>query len=96
MNYFLIKERAYRELTQKLQEVTNKAGALVSRMEPPASPQWLDSRLVCRALNISKRTLQYYRESGKLPFSFIGGKVFFHVPDIVRVLEANKNNPEKP
>ena len=39
---------------------------------PPKTEQWLDNEAVCRRLGISKRTLQSYRDTGKIPFSIMG------------------------
>ena len=46
----------------------------------------MDAQEVCLALNISKRTLQSYREYGIIPCSFIGGKYMYKESDLVRVL----------
>jgi len=46
----------------------------------------MDAHEVCLALNISKRTLQSYREYGIIPCSFIGGKYMYKESDLVRVL----------
>ncbi|MDD4555374.1 MAG: helix-turn-helix domain-containing protein [Bacteroidales bacterium] len=43
---------------------------------------WLDHQDICKMLNISKRTLDHYRELGLIPFSKIGGKVFYRESDI--------------
>ena len=41
---------------------------------------------VCLALNISKRSLQSYRDYGIIPCSFIGGKYMYKESDLVRIL----------
>lgn len=56
---------------------------------------WMDSADVCRALGISKRTLQTWRNNGKIPFSMLGGKVYFHEDDIDRLLLKGEK-PRKP
>ncbi|NDV67707.1 DNA-binding protein [Dysgonomonas sp. 25] len=38
-------------------------------------------------LGISKRTLQTWRNNGKIPFSMLGGKVYFHQSDIETQLQ---------
>ncbi|WP_289299983.1 helix-turn-helix domain-containing protein [Xylanibacter muris] len=45
----------------------------------------MDNAEVCRQLHISKRTLQYLRNSGKLPYSTLGNKCYYK-PEDVRVL----------
>ncbi len=46
-------------------------------------------------LNLSKRALQTYRANGKIPFSMLGGKVYFRSEDIDVMLKAgfqHRNN----
>ena len=45
---------------------------------------------VCRILNISKRTLQHYRDSSVLPFIQIGHKCYYKREDVEALL-ANSN-----
>ncbi|WP_280646999.1 MULTISPECIES: helix-turn-helix domain-containing protein [unclassified Dysgonomonas] len=48
----------------------------------------MDSADVCRALGISKRTLQTWRNNGKTPYAMLGGKVYFKESDINGLLQA--------
>ncbi|MFV0398365.1 MAG: helix-turn-helix domain-containing protein [Bacteroidales bacterium] len=48
----------------------------------------MDSADVCRRLGVSKRTLQTWRNNGKIPFSMLGGKVYFHQSDIDTLLQS--------
>ena len=54
----------------------------------------MDSADVCRVLNITKRTLQSYRDKGILPYTRIGGKFFYRESDLADYLERRtvKNN----
>ncbi len=45
---------------------------------------------VCQILNISKRTLQHYRDSSVLPFIQIGHKCYYKREDVEALL-ANSN-----
>lgn len=51
--------------------------------------EWLDSQEVIEYLNISKRSLQQYRDDGVLPFSRIEGKLFYKRADILKILSKN-------
>ena len=53
--------------------------------------EWLDNGDVCRLLNVSKRTLQTYRDTGKLPFSQINHKVFYKQKDVETFLNERKS-----
>lgn len=56
---------------------------------PPETDEWLDNEAVCRRLGISKRTLQSYRDTDKIPFSIIGHKCYYKESDIAELLNAN-------
>ena len=56
---------------------------------PPETDEWLDNEAVCKRLGISKRTLQSYRDTGKIPFSMIGHKCYYKESDITELLNAN-------
>lgn len=49
---------------------------------------WMDSADVCRTLGISKRTLQTWRNNGKIPYTMLGGKVYFKESDINELLQV--------
>jgi hypothetical protein len=57
--------------------------------------KWLDNEDVCRILNISKRTLQSYRDNGCLPYYRIRKKIYYKKEDIDRILEMGKNFKKK-
>jgi len=83
---------------EDLYELMNKIDRLIKMLEaldhtnmnPEAPFGWLDSPDVMKLLKISSRTLQSYRDNGILPFSKIGGKVFFKRSDIEEILEKNR------
>lgn len=52
--------------------------------------KWLDNQDVCKILNISKRTLQTYRDNGTLPFSQINHKMFYRAEDVEQVINNLK------
>ena len=51
--------------------------------------EWLTNREVMGFLGLSKATLQRYRTSGRLPYSKIGGNIYYRYHDLVAVLEDN-------
>ncbi|KAA6319392.1 hypothetical protein EZS27_030706 [termite gut metagenome] len=52
--------------------------------------KWLDNQEVCMILNISKRTLQTYRDNGTLPYSQINHKIYYKPEDVERVMKQLK------
>lgn len=52
----------------------------------------LKSHQVQRMLAISPGTLQNLRVNGTLPYSKIGGVIFYDKKEILRIIEENKRN----
>lgn len=68
-------------LLEKLNQIYNKENLNINKI-------WLDAQDVCLALNISKRQLQTYRNSGRLPYTKIGKKYFYNKTDIEQLIKT--------
>ncbi|PHR48022.1 MAG: DNA-binding protein [Fluviicola sp.] len=60
------------------------------REEKPVQKKWLKSPQVRKMLNISPGTLQNLRQNGTLPYSKMGGSIYYAYEDIIKVLKENK------
>lgn len=54
------------------------------------SKKWLKSHEVKKLLGVSSGKLQHMRVSGSLPFTKIGGMIFYDYEDIRKMLEENQ------
>jgi predicted DNA-binding transcriptional regulator AlpA len=79
------------ELYQLLQTV--KEEIIDSKPQPDKETVWLKSHQVERLLGISTGTLQNLRVNGTIPYSKIGGIIFYDKEEIKKVMEDNKRNP---
>ncbi len=59
-----------------------------------APKQWLRSSEIRKLLKISPGTLQNLRVNGTLPYTKIGGVIYYAYEDILRMIEVNKFNNE--
>jgi len=84
-------EEFYRRLVEKMDNINKKLDGRINTKQ--LSEIWLDIQEVCQLLKISKRTLQSYRDNGILPFSQIGGKIYFRANDIEEHLHRHYNKP---
>ena len=50
---------------------------------------YLSGEEVCKALRITKRTLQQYRDDGVIPFVALPGKMLYRESDLFALLEKN-------
>ena len=55
-------------------------------------PQWLKSKEVMKMLGLSSSGLQNLRIQGTIPFSKLGGQIYYNYDDISRILETNMRN----
>lgn len=89
MNNLLIEERAWANLQAYAHQLTDAIRRLDHHFNPAAESGWIDNTEVCRLLHISKRTLQYLRASGKLPYSTLGNKCYYKPEDVKALLGNN-------
>lgn len=75
-----------KELIEELKNV------LAQRHTTPAR-RWLKSHEVRRLLTISPGTLQNLRVNGSLPFTKIGGVIYYDYEDIQNMLQEHKQKP---
>jgi len=59
---------------------------------PADQKEWLKSADVMLMLNCSSGTLQNLRVKGTLPYSKMGGTIYYARKDVLKVLENNKRN----
>ena len=52
--------------------------------------RFMTDKEVSKQLHISRRTLQDYRNNGKLPYYHFGGKVLYREDDIQSILAENR------
>ncbi len=71
------------------QELLTKLREFVSTLQPP---KWLKSPQVRKLLGVSPGSLQNLRVNGTLPYTKIGGVIYYAYEDILRVMEENKRN----
>ncbi len=91
MKFTAIDTSAWEELKKSIEKL-----ALCVREQfgtKPELPDLLHNGDVCRILNISKRTLQHYRDTSVLPFIQIGHKCYYKREDVKALLA--KSNPHK-
>lgn len=63
--------------------------ALKNRTPHLNGEKFLSNRDVCRILHISSRTLQDWRDTSKIPFIQIKGKILYKQSEVLKWLEKN-------
>ncbi len=89
MKLIIIDRKAWEQHCSSFADFIHRIERLIGC--PPETEEWLDNEAVCRRLGISKRTLQHYRDTGKIPFSMIRHKCYYKESDITEILNAKKD-----
>ena len=71
-------------------ELINDIKGLLKELKGQPNKKWLKSYEVRELLNISPGTLQNLRINGTLPYTKIGGVMYYDYADIQNMLQANK------
>lgn len=64
--------------------------ALKNRTPHLNGEKFLSNRDICQMLQVSSRTLQDWRNTGKIPFIQIKGKILYKQSEALRWLEQNR------
>lgn len=91
MEIISIEKKTFEEMISKFDSLIAKAEALFLEDKDRRASEWLDSQDVCILLNISQRTLQTLRDSGRLAYSQINHKTYYLPEDVERMLSVVKN-----
>ena len=75
------------ELSGLIQDSVSRGLAEIIAQQ--SEKDWLTNKEAQEYLGLSRPTLQRYRSSGKLPFSKVGGNIYYRREDIEKLLEDN-------
>ena len=91
MNIITIEEQTFKQVCGRCSGFASQVERICK--ENTRQPdEWLSGREVCALLGISIRSLQNYRDSGKLGYSQIGNKLYYKSADIERlIVECTEN-----
>ncbi len=74
-----------------IDEVAENLGIGIELLSSPAATheRYLNNHQVCEMLHLSQRTLQDYRDKGRIAFYKLEGKILYKLSDIEKMLENN-------
>ena len=97
MEVVTIEKRTFLYICERFTEFAKRIESLYSTHTQKVE-NWLNSQEVCLLLGFSKRTLQYYRSSGRLAYSQIGSKIYYKSADIEKIIsncEIKNQSPKQ-
>ncbi|MFB5946374.1 helix-turn-helix domain-containing protein [Albibacterium profundi] len=75
-------------------EMLNEIKQIIKESKGQPGKKWLKSTEVKKLLGISHGFLQTLRDTGTLPYTKIGGSIYYDYEDIHAMMEAKKCNKE--
>lgn len=85
-----IEVRTFEAMMERFEAFAERIDSLCQASGDKRLKKWLDNQDVCEILNISKRTLQTYRDNGTLAYSQINHKMFYKSEDVERLIQKLK------
>ena len=91
MEVIAIQKSALDGMTNELWELLEMTENVVQKYTPIFKEEkWLDNQEVCLMMDITKRTLQTYKDKGLLPYSKLNRKNYYKRSDVQALLEAGQ------
>lgn len=80
------------DLTEFKEDLLDNIKNLIGNQSKSNSKKWLKSPEVRKLLGMSTGTLQNLRINGTLPYTKMGGIIYYDIEEITKILENNKVN----
>ncbi|WP_156308916.1 helix-turn-helix domain-containing protein [Sphingobacterium endophyticum] len=91
MEVIAIQKSVLDGMQNELRELLEMTENAIRRYTPIFKEEkWLDNQEVCLMINITKRTLQTYKDKGLLPYSKMNRKNYYKRSDVQALLEAGQ------
>ncbi len=86
MEILNIEKSAFEMMMTRFKQFADKVERVYSKHNSRELAKWLDNQDMCEMLNISKRTLQSYRDNGLIAYTQIDHKIYYKAEDVQRFI----------
>ena len=87
MNVIMMESAAFQELVGHIEKIAEHIRRYEDRQTVQPQERWLNSKEVTALLGISLRTLQRYRDEGRIPFSLMGRTCRYRLTDVEHMMK---------
>ena len=77
MEVYYIEAEIFENIMDRIENLSTHVDHLCKKTEEKKLGEWMDNQDVCLRLNMSPRTLQTLRDTGKLAYSQIQHKIYY-------------------
>ena len=86
MEVYYIEAGIFEEMLARTESLSAQADRLYEKNREKKPEEWMDNQDVCLRLDISPRTLQTLRDTGKLAYSQIQHKIYYKAEDVEKLV----------
>lgn len=87
-----IDKKTFDDMLLRVNSLNDEIKTIYDQRKSLKLGKWLDGQEVCLILKISPRTLQTYRETGKIGYSQINYKIYYKPEDVNKLLMSSYIN----
>ena len=86
MEVYYIEARIFENIMNRIENLATHVDHLCKKTENKKLGEWMDNQDVCLRLDISPRTLQTLRDTGRLAFTQIQRKIYYRPEDVEKLM----------
>lgn len=86
MEVYYIEAGIFEEMLARAESLSAQADRLYEKNREKKPGEWMDNQDVCLRLDISPRTLQTLRDTGRLAFIQIQRKIYYRPEDVEKLM----------
>ena len=86
MEVYYIEAGIFEEMLARAESLSAQADRLYEKNREKKPGEWMDNQDVCLRLEISPRTLQTLRDTGRLAFTQIQRKIYYRPEDVEKLM----------
>ena len=86
MEVYYIEAEIFENIMDRIENLSTHVDHLCKKTEEKKLGEWMDNQDVCLRLNISPRTLQTLRDTGRLAFTQIQRKIYYRPEDVEKLM----------
>ena len=87
MEIIRIEKWTFEELVSRIGQFVKRMDSINRQRSGRRMSDWMDNQDVCQALKIIPRTLQTFRDCGRLPHSKINNRIYYRPEDVEGLVE---------
>ncbi|MFR9547084.1 MAG: helix-turn-helix domain-containing protein [Rikenellaceae bacterium] len=87
MELTIVQEQTFEQMLAKVATLRDRLKSITKPKERGLE-DWLDSQDVCQILHISTRSLQTLRSNGRISFSCMRGKYYYHKDSVLKLINT--------